>query len=235
MSREVDINLINTMAENSAYAINAYDLKNRKKFPYLPTKIIDNFFDTPSVWREFALSQEYTEATTGTWPGTRTELLNDISNEIFEEFALQLLKHLPMYTGFHRLVASFHLIDETYGSGWIHDDDPTLDVSGIVYLTPNAPLGTGTTLYDDQYDANAATFNKRFKEDVLYSTPESRKQLEKYRLEQRSMFTPNTVIENVYNRCVIFDPRTWHSPNNFFGTTKENTRLTLVFFAKGGR
>ena len=53
---------------------------------------------------------------------------------------------------------------------------------------------------------------------------------EKYRLEQRSKFTPSVVVENRFNRLIAFDPRMWHSANNFFGTTKENGRLTLVFF-----
>jgi hypothetical protein len=59
-----------------------------------------------------------------------------------------------------------------------------------------------------------------------------REEFTKYRNEQLSWFKETAEVENVYNRAVIFDPRTWHTANNFFGTTREDTRLTLVYFGR---
>lgn len=230
--RQVNIDIINNTALQSANNIRTYDLKNRIKHPHFPTKVIDNFFESPSLWRKLALSAEYSQSTDGTWPGSRSGFLNDIDEESFELLARTLLRHMPGYRGFINLWATFHIIDETYGKGWVHDDNPELTASGIIYLNPIAPKGSGTTIYKDQYDHSADKYNKIFQQDVLFSDKEERKNLEKYRDEQRSYFTPSITVENVYNRCVMFDPRVWHSPNNFFGTTKDDSRLTLVFFAK---
>ena len=232
--RNVDIDLINASAMQSAINIKERDLKNRRKYPHFPTKVIDNFFESPSLWRKFALSLEYSKSVDGTWPGGRSNFLNEVDPESFELLARSLLKHMPGYRGFINLWASFHMIDETYGKGWVHDDNPELTVSGIIYLNPVAPPGTGTTIYKDQYDKSADKYNKIFQKDVLFSNEEERKNLEKYRVDQRNCFTPTITIENVYNRCVMFDPRVWHSPDNFFGKTLDDTRLTLVFFAKAG-
>jgi hypothetical protein len=98
-------------------------------------------------------------------------------------------------------------------------------------MSPNAPVESGTTLYADNIDFNGEKYSKIFMEDV-FSTEEERSKFAKYRLEQRSHFTPTVRIGNVYNRCIIFDTRNWHSADNFFGTSKEDTRLTNVFFFK---
>ena len=37
-------------------------------------------------------------------------------------------------------------------------------------------------------------------------------------------------VENVYNRCVIFNAKRFHSATQYFGTTPENSRLFQVFF-----
>ena len=57
----------------------------------------------------------------------------------------------------------------------------------------------------------------------------------KHRDKQRSCFTPSINVDNVFNRCVMFDPKTWHSADNFFGTTLDDSRLTLVFYAQAGK
>lgn len=38
------------------------------------------------------------------------------------------------------------------------------------------------------------------------------------------------VVENVFNRMIIFDPQIWHAPANLFGTTIDDARLTITFF-----
>ena len=37
-------------------------------------------------------------------------------------------------------------------------------------------------------------------------------------------------IKNVYNRCIIYVCLEYHKESAFFGTKKENARLTMVFF-----
>jgi hypothetical protein len=232
--REVNLESILDNSRNSVDLIQNRDLKNRRKHKFLPTKIIDNFFDVPSLWRTLALSQEYKLASDSTYPGSRTQFLNQIDQGAFEDFAKRLLVHLPMFKGFEQLWANFHLIDETYGNGWVHDDDPTLSVSGLIYLNPEPAPNSGTTIYKDQIAVDADRYSDFFHKDVLHANEDERAALARYREEQRATFRPTMTIENVYNRCILFDPKVCHAPNNFFGKTKEDSRLTLVFFAKGG-
>jgi len=66
----------------------------------------------------------------------------------------------------------------------------------------------------------------------LTASTEDRYNYGKYRDEQVAHFTPSINIESVYNRCIIFDPRCWHSAEKFFGTAIKDSRLTQVFFIK---
>ena len=50
---------------------------------------------------------------------------------------------------------------------------------------------------------------------------------EKYRMDHRSKWTENIVVENRFNRCNIFNSKCWHAANNFFGNNMETNRLHL--------
>ncbi len=225
---------VNQHNQTSADFIKTSDLKNRFLYPYLPTIVVDDFYEDPDVWRDFALKQEYFKGDRGNWPGLRTELLHRIDRNIFEVTMRKLLFILKDYgiTQVSELQTGFQIIDETYGRGWVHDDDPTFQVAGVIYLNKDAPIGTGTTVYEDSNDFNGDLYTKVFEEDVLLATPEDRANYAKYRDEQVAHFKKSVVVENVFNRLIMFDSRCWHSADNFFGTTKENSRLTQVFFIK---
>lgn len=218
----------------SSTLIKSLDLKNRSKYPFLPTIIIDDFYEAPSIWREFAIRQKYFKGNRGSWPGLRTELLHTLNPELFNIVYKKLLNVMKDYgfTEFLELQVAFQSIDESYGKGWVHDDDPKLNIAGLIYLNKEAPKGSGTTLYDDQTDFNGDTYTKIFMEDVLESSPEQRELHSKYRDDQISHFTPNLTIESKFNRCIIFDPRNWHSAGNFFGKDANDSRLTQVFFMR---
>lgn len=198
--------------------------------PYVPTIVVDDFFETPSLWRHFALSQEFFKGERGTWPGLRTSMLHDLSTELYNILEYKLLQYLPQFKKFHKIESTFQIIDETYGNGWVHDDNPEHTVAGVIYLNENPPLNTGTTIYLDGHEVNADHYTQLFIDDVMSTNPEDRVKFAKYRNEQRARFTSCTNVDNHWNRCIIFDPRSWHSADNFFGTTKDDSRLTLVFF-----
>ena len=40
-------------------------------------------------------------------------------------------------------------------------------------------------------------------------------------------------IDNVYNRFIMYSPDILHAPHNFFGSTKEDSRLTVTLFNYG--
>jgi hypothetical protein len=43
-------------------------------------------------------------------------------------------------------------------------------------------------------------------------------------------FIKTTTVENMFNRLVIFHPSLWHAPDRHFGTSLENSRLTITLF-----
>lgn len=225
--------LLNEERSSRRY-IEHHNVKDRFAYPYIPTMIVDNFYDFPDLVRDWALDQEFFKGDRGSWPGIRTELLHKSNPQLLELLVKKLLHLLHDY-GYHEIYdmqTGFQLIDETWGTGWVHDDDPKLHLAGLIYLSPDAPLESGTTIYNDQTDFDGDRYSELFMNDVFSETFEEREKFKKYRAEQRSNFTPNTLIKNVYNRCIIFDTRNWHSADNFFGSTKDSTRLTQVFFCK---
>ncbi len=227
------INELLQMDERSHQLIQSKRLKDPFLYPYLPTIVIDNFYENPELWRDFALDLEFYKGNRGSWPGLRSDFLHNLDKKLFELFSSKLMYVLNQYgySQFLELQTTFQLIDETYGEGWVHDDDPHFTIAGLVYLNSDAPVGSGTTLYSNQSDFNGEVYSEIFMNDVLVASDEEREKHAKYRKEQRAHFTPTTTIENVFNRCIIFDPRTWHSADTFFGKEKQDTRLTQVFFA----
>lgn len=200
----------------------------------IPIITIDNFFETPTLVREFALQQEFFKGDRGNWPGLRTRFIDELDNKFFHTFAAKLMSYLPkQYDTFTHLEAGFQLIDESYGSGWVHDDDDKYNVAGMIYLNPDqTKQGCGTTYYDFSLDANGEEYSRMFEYEVNAENPEDRDKYKKYREEHRSKWVPNVVVENRFNRCNIFNSKVWHSANNFFGKDKNSSRLTLVFFGE---
>jgi len=199
----------------------------------IPTFVIDNFFEAPDLWRQYALEQTFFKGNRGNWPGERTELLSQLNNNLAETVKNKLLEYFPQFLNFDYADITFQIIGKPYGQGWIHTDAEEHDVAGFVYLTPDAPTNTGSTIYADQHDWNPEKFTKLFIDDVNNDQRPDDSVIDKYRHDQRSKFTKSITIENKYNRCVMFDPSKWHSANDFFGDTLNNSRLTLVFFCNG--
>ena len=126
---------------------------------------------------------------------------------------------------------SFQIIDNKYRKGWIHCDDiEYYDVAGVIYLTPNAPLDAGTSIYRKKTE-HRKTY------DIKYNEFAERQKInleEYYKVqdEYNSQFEKTLEIGNVYNRLVVYSVEEWHAQSGFFGTTLEDSRLTQVFFIK---
>ena len=196
----------------------------------LPLTVVDNFFETPTLVRNFALQQEFFKGDRGNWPGIRTKFLDELDINFFNTFHDKLLNYIPRnYKGFQHLEATFQSIDETYKRGWVHNDDPKWNVAGIVYLNNDKPKqDCGTTFYDDRDTSNDDDHSKEYSDDVNDNIGQN----EDVRDKVNSRWVPSMLAENRWNRCVISDSTRWHSAGRFFGHNKETSRLTLVFFGR---
>ena len=126
--------------------------------------------------------------------------------------------------------------------GWIHRDTvPDRNkLSGVLYLTPDANLETGTTVYRIKKEveesllgyaawkkvneSNKLLFTKKneyFSEDGL---EEIKTNLE----EWNSCFEAVTQVNNIYNRLISFDANDWHAATNSY--TGDQERLSIVYF-----
>lgn len=199
----------------------------KKIFP-MPIKVVDNFLEAPDLWRHYALKQEFSRDDLAPWPGEQSKLLNELNPNLFGSLASKLIKHVHGCKSFQFLKVNFTLVDESYTMGWLHQDEPHYNVAGVIYLNPVPADDSGTVFYNQ-----SAPFTEDFKNvfhEELTASAKDRPSYARYKEQQRSFFKQDTVVENEYNRCVMFDPHHWHSVNRFFGNSKDTSRLTINFF-----
>ena len=201
------------------------------KSEFIPITIVDNFFKNPNEIRKIALSLDY--GLKGNHPGFRTEALNLInkdlcqliSKKIFSLF-LNLDKEIVNY----ELAIHFQYTPKPFDFGWAHIDHGFY-CAGVVYLTPNPPKDTGTIIFDDLENLEESE-ELQMAKNYYYRNRIKHKDYDKLREKHNSSVNKNIIIENVYNRALIYPANYTHCENNFFGETKEDSRLTCVFFLK---
>ncbi len=181
--------------------------------------IIDNFYNNVDEVREFALSQEF--AVRGNYPGMRTlPFLNDsIKNTIqtvLEPFAGKITYWGDDYTGAFQFTTC-------RDRSWIHSDYTT-NWAAVVYLTPNAPVTSGTGLY-------------RLKENGLRNWNNSEHTAEENRNAEHNKYSQDYTkwelvdrFGNLYNRMVLYRGDIFHVSMDYFGQDRYDGRLFQVFF-----
>ena len=179
--------------------------------------VIDNFYKYPESIRKYGLSLEYN--TTGNYPGFRSEcqleknyfvgLFGDIKDR-FEGILGKKIVYFP--TGYN---SSFQYATDKDKS-WIHRDKTEWSV--IIYLTPDAPVDSGTLFY--RHKDTGIEYIKSVADETLLNGDTYKP--DKWELVDK--------IGNKFNRCVMFRGKRTHISGNYFGNTKENGRLFQVFF-----
>jgi hypothetical protein len=198
-----------------------------------PVTVINNFYDNPDEIRRFAVAQKYTfrheESNLDyVYPGCRTQDLHTLDSSLQAKVLKKLISvfHIPEHDRMQWAISSsFQSVSEIYKQGVIHTDNNTI-FAGVLYLTPNAPLNSGTSLYrtndtftQEKYKRASDQNDERFKAgEMIMDTG------------FHSMFDEVVRINNVYNTLILFEGDIFHAANNFFGTTLEDSRLAQVFF-----
>ena len=182
--------------------------------------IISDFLDNPDKVRESLIEQkvEFIHREKGGFPGSRTTLADESYQKMVNE---KLDKILPFKWEMDMDTSTycFQLCLEEDES-WIHVDKTKW--AGILYLTPDAPLDSGTVIYTEDFDSVIRKTNEKVTEtgdDSLYKSMKHEHEI-------------TTVIGNVYNRLILL--RGYYLPHRSnvpgFGDCLENGRLTQVFF-----
>lgn len=196
------------------------EAEEAKQLPFminlLPRKrlfVVDDFYKNPDVVRDYALTKvEYTgnsnwfkglRSTTVYRPPGIKEAFESILGEKIENFE----EH--GYNGVFQICTSAD--PQVY-----HFD--TQKWAAMIYLTPNAPIESGTRLHRSRIngtrDSREWGIDDAFEGDFLDST--------------RHDITDSAA--NIYNRLVIMDAKCIHSAGPYFGNSKETGRLTHLFF-----
>ena len=198
-----------------------------------PVTVIENFYENPDAIRKFALAQKYTlcherASLEYVYPGIRTKDLYDLDSNLHAEICKKLISifHNTEYDHMcWALSTNFQCVSEEYGRGVIHTDHNTI-FAGVLYLSPDAPLDSGTSLFkknkifdEARYQQALDDNDKRFRGgEIAMDTG------------YHSMFDEVVRVNNVYNTLIIYEGRHFHAANKFFGKTLKDSRLAQVFF-----
>lgn len=195
------------------------NLQNNRLKKGLTCKIIviDNFYENPIEVRTMALKQEFMKH--DHHPGTRTISFATLEHKaIFQNILRPFGGNIVDFklSGDNGSFQSTTSLD----SSWIHIDGSISSWAAIVYLTPEAPLSSGTGFFqfnDGAMDDNDQTYLNNSKI-LKYSN----KDLTKWKLVDN--------VGNIFNRIIFYRSDNFHMSLDYFGNTLHDGRLFQVFF-----
>lgn len=190
-------------------------------------EIIDNFFDNPYDIRNIALKCDW-QTVNVAYPGIR--------KRVPAETAVFTLKQIEKKFNKDFLISSrdmngmaFDFIDRTFCGGICHSDEDIAEKTLLVFLTPNPEPNSGIDIFDKGVVPRDACSGK----EKFFSSKRNlvqrffyRRQIDKLTKLQKNKIS----VENKFNRAVLFDSNRIHRAQNYFGSNKSNTRLTLISF-----
>ena len=173
--------------------------------------VIDDFYSNPDDVRDFALSQPFDQ--TGNYPGSRTKThLNDGTKDLIQKILMPLGGKVTGWNDTDGLTGSFQ-VTTSLDRSWIHTD-PYNTWAGVLYLTPDAPLSSGTSLYQLKKTGSMV-------EDGTDLTGVT---------QDMTKWDKVDTIGNKYNRLAMYRGDIYHMSQDYFGNTPENGRLFQLFF-----
>lgn len=186
--------------------------------------VIDNFYTNPYETRNFILTQEF--SVKGNYPGVRTNSfasieLKNIIQKYVEPFGGKIIHFLipnennndsEIYNGSFQLATS-------RDKSWVHIDGYN-NWAGVLYLTPDAPVTSGTAFYRFQ---DGTTCERDM--NIL----KNKDQTDMYS-QDLTKWTKVDTVGNVFNRLILFNSKLFHMSMDYFGVNKDDCRLFQVFF-----
>jgi len=174
--------------------------------------IVDNFYSNPDDIRQFALNTEF-ESDIRWYKGLRSKApfrppgLKEAFESIIGEKITVWEEH--SYNG------CFQITNAQDPQVYHHDVQRW---AGMIYLTPNAPLESGTRLHRSKISGArhadepeiATAFNGGFYDSTKFDIVDN--------------------AGNIYNRLVLMDARCIHSAGPYFGDSNTTGRLIHLFF-----
>lgn len=186
--------------------------------------IVDNFYSNPDAIREYVINNLDFQPSTY-HKGKRTQpFILDGTKERLEQILGRKIINWG-HTGYANGVFQYCTPEDLI----VYHIDKQM-FAGIVFLTPNAPLRSGTQTFKSK--VNGAT---RFPSsgadpiafDAVFKAGGSGKD---YNFYDSTHLEVVDSVANVYNRLLLWDARAIHAAEKYFGNTINNSRLFQVFF-----
>ncbi len=227
------------ISEEIKSLLNVEDKSNVIKTSTFPTMCIDGFYEDPKSVIEWATSLNYHQSPDGSWPGWRSDPLDFYDTDFANDFCKRLFGTFFNYEYEYiqwEILTHFQIIkpfdikkEDPKNYGWIHQDNDIYDYAGVIYLTPNADLDTGTSIFRLKNETVDKT--QKGKKELFMGEPVDNDDYIKNILEARSQFEEITRYNNVFNRLICFESNNYHGANNF-KMNDDQLRLTQIFFIK---
>lgn len=187
--------------------------------------VIDNFYNNAQETRDFILTQEF--SVKGNYPGMRTKSfatteIKEVIQQYIEPFGGKITDFpIPKEDGsdIEEIYNGSFQYTTSRDRSWIHIDGHN-NWAGVVYLTPDAPLTSGTAFYQ-MYDGTSCTRDMN----ILNNKEETDKWS-----QDLTKWKKTDEVANVFNRLILFNSNRFHMSQDYFGDTKDNGRLFQVFF-----
>lgn len=192
--------------------------------------IVDDFYAQPLKLREMALKSRYAEITATDYPGYASQMR--LETKALERSFSKLIS-APLLIDRERFTwGGFRFITAESGAKPIVHADVAADWAGMVYLTPDCDMATGTGLYRHKAtgftgpptdrEARALGFCDTSDFDDKVIRPD-KADLSKWEVRR--------VVKPVFNRLVLFrGGDNYHAPLAGCGDGPETARLTHIFF-----
>jgi len=199
------------------------DIQTRE--PSCELIVIDNFYKNPYEVRDYILKQDFTVK--GNYPGKRTisyanKSIKNVLQTYIEPFGGKITdfpipeenenNNKDIYNGSFQYTTS-------RDRSWVHIDSYN-NWAGVLFLSPNAPLKSGTRFYK-YYDGTMCERDMNIME--------NKEEINNFCQDLTKWETVDS-IGNVFNRLVLFNSKRFHMSMDYFGDSKENGRLFQVFF-----
>lgn len=173
--------------------------------------VVDAFYNNPDEVRDFALAQDFN--VTGNYPGARTksfatDSIKETIQAIVGPQAGKITYWPDGYNGAYQITTA-------RDRSWIHADHGT-KWAGVVYLTPNAPLSSGTGFF-------------RHKETGLTWSQDG-KGIWNNHAQDMTKWEMVSSVGNIYNRLILYRGKQFHSSLDYFGSSLQDGRLFQTFF-----
>jgi hypothetical protein len=202
--------------------------------------ILDDFHPKPYELREFALKQDF--GVDGNYPGHRTRsFLRDIDYHVgigphpsetkdYQSTMMQKIADVirPLegeitWWGDEEYTGAFQYTTAKDRS-WIHVDHVT-QWAGVLYLTPFAPVSSGTGLFRHKLT--------NWNTEPYFDNGEINENLKNLMYEDAHDMTKwdmHAMVGNIFNRLVLYRANQWHQSLDYFGKDINDGRLFMTFF-----